>query len=149
ALWQARELMRESTGSRAPLLPALLAVALHVGTHIATWRTSGVIDLHFFTALSLIGLGTAALTALLGLSRPIGALGVTSYPIAALTLALHTFLPTSSQATQALHWQIQLHAGLALLAYAALSLAALLAIGFWLQERALRQRRFSTLLRAF
>lgn len=149
ALWQARELASESGDSRGPLLPALLAVALHAGAHIASWRASGVIDLHFFTALSLIGLGTAALTALLGLSRAIGALGVTSYPIATVTLALYAYLPGTTRTAQALGWQIQLHAGLALLAYAALSLAALLAIGLWFQERALRQRRFGALLRVF
>ncbi len=123
ALWQARELAKESGSSRGPALLALPAVLLHAIAHIVSWRASGGIDLHFFTALSLIGLGTAALTAWLALSRPIGALGVTSYPIAMLTLAL--------------------------LAYAALSLAALLAIGLWFQERALRQRRFSALLRVF
>lgn len=149
ALWQARELMKDSGGGRGPALLALLAVALHAITHIASWRAAGGIDLHFFTALSLIGLGTAALTAALSLSRAIGALGVTSYPIAAFTLALYAFLSGGTRATQALGWQIQLHAGLALLAYAALSLAALLAIGLWFQERALRQRRFGALLRMF
>ena len=149
ALWQARELMKESGGSRGPALLALFAAALHAVAHIASWRVAGGIDLHFFTALSLIGLGTAALTALLGLSRAIGALGVTSYPIAAFTLALYAYLPTATRSAQALGWQIQLHASLALLAYAALSLAALLAIGLWFQERALRQRRFGALLRVF
>ena len=149
ALWQARELAKESGSSRGPALLALPAVLLHAIAHIVSWRASGGIDLHFFTALSLIGLGTAALTAWLALSRPIGALGVTSYPIAMLTLALYAFLAPHRHAMQPLGWQIQLHAGLALLAYAALSLAALLAIGLWFQERALRQRRFSALLRVF
>src|SRR5690606_22075493 len=83
------------------------------------------------------------------LSRAIGALGVTAYPIAAVMLALYAYLPFAPRTAQALGWQIQLHAGLALLAYAALSLAALLAIALWLQERALRQRRLGAMLRAF
>lgn len=149
ALWQARDLTKQSGHSRsAPAMLALLAATLHALVHLISWRTSGI-DLHFFAALSLIGLGTAALTAMLSLTRPIGALGVTSYPIAAIMLALHHYLSTSTRIASALEWQIQLHAGLALLAYAALSLAALLAISLWLQERALRQRRFGTLLHVF
>lgn len=144
-LWQARELMKD----RGPALISLCAAVLHAGVHVLSLRASGGIDLHFFAALSLIGLGTATLTAALGLSRAIGALGVTSYPIAAITLAMYAFIPSGSRTAQALGWQIQLHAGLALLAYAALSLAALLAIGLWFQERALRQRHFGTLLRMF
>ena len=59
ALWQARELAKESGSSRGPALLALPAVLLHAIAHIVSWRASGGIDLHFFTALSLIGLGTA------------------------------------------------------------------------------------------
>jgi ABC-type uncharacterized transport system permease subunit len=40
-----------------------------------------------------------------------------------------------------------MHAWLALLAYAALALAALFAAGLWLQERALRQRRITGIVR--
>jgi ABC-type uncharacterized transport system permease subunit len=39
-----------------------------------------------------------------------------------------------------LEWQLQLHALLALLAYAALAVAALLALMLWVQESALRRR---------
>ena len=41
-----------------------------------------------------------------------------------------------------------MHAWLALLAYAGLALATLFAAGLWLQERALRQRRITGLIRA-
>ena len=47
-----------------------------------------------------------------------------------------------------LEWRLQLHAWLALLAYATLAVAALLALMLWLQERALRRREFHGWLRA-
>src|SRR5690606_35789213 len=52
--------------SRAWLLPALPAVALHAGFHLLAWRSAGGADLHFFSALSLVGLGMALLTLLVG-----------------------------------------------------------------------------------
>jgi ABC-type uncharacterized transport system permease subunit len=51
-------------------------------------------------------------------------------------------------APMALDWQQQLHATLALLAYATLAVAALLALTLWVQERALRRRDFHGWLRA-
>jgi ABC-type uncharacterized transport system permease subunit len=93
-------------------------------------------------------MSVAAMTALLSLQRPVAALGIVAYPMAAASLWLFG-TTTPGVATGAPTWQIQLHAGLALLAYAALSLAALLAIMLWLQERALRKRQLATTLRAF
>ena len=43
---------------------------------------------------------------------------------------------------EALDWRLQLHAWCALLAYATLAIAALLASMLWLQERALRRHQF-------
>jgi ABC-type uncharacterized transport system permease subunit len=48
----------------------------------------------------------------------------------------------------ALDWRLQLHALLALLAYAALALSALIAILLWAQDRALRTRNLHGWLRA-
>ena len=50
--------------------------------------------------------------------------------------------------SQNLDWRLQLHAWLALLAYATLAVAALMAVLLWLQERALRQRHLGGWLRA-
>lgn len=131
----------------APLL-ALVAVALHLALHGARLREGGAIDLHFFAALSLVGLVLAALTLALGLWRPVSALGVVAFPIAAATVLLYR-LGAGTPGAAPPDWPIQLHAGLALLAYATLSLAALVSIMLWLQERALRRRQLATALRAF
>lgn len=128
------------------LLPALAAVALHLTTHALGWRTAGAADLHFFPALSLVGLGMAAVTALYGASGRMPALGVVVYPIAGASLL--AYAGYGRAAPEALDWRLQLHAWCALLAYATLAIAALLAITLWLQERALRRREFHGWLRA-
>ncbi len=142
-----RRVQRERrAGAGAWLLPALGAVALHALWHLLAWRQLGGLDLHFFAALSLVGLGMAALTALYAASGRMGALGAVVFPIAALSLAGYALSGVSVRTP--LDWRLELHAWLALLAYATLAIAALLAIMLWLQERALRRRQFSDWLRA-
>jgi len=133
--------------ARAWLAPALLAAALHAAYHLAVaWRTAGGADMHFFSALSLVSLGMAGMTAAVGARGRMAALGVVAFPLAALLLAAyhgHGHAPSA-----ALDWRLQLHAWLALLAYATLAIAALLAVMLWAQERALRRREFHAWLRA-
>jgi len=129
------------------LAPAGLAVLLHGGYHVAVaLHTAGGPDLHFFAALSLVGLGMAALTTLVGARGRMATLGVVVFPLAALLLlAYHGH---GHEPSPALGWRLEVHAWLALLAYATLAIAALLAIMLWLQERALRRRDFHRWLRA-
>ena len=137
---------REAHSSRHWLLPALGAVALHGATHLLAWHGTGGADLHFYSALSLVGLGMAALTALMGSWGRMAALGVVVFPLAALMLlGYHAYGHVSASP---LDWRLQLHAGFALLAYATLAVAGLLAIMLLLQERALRRREFPRWLRA-
>ncbi|MCL1633231.1 cytochrome c biogenesis protein CcsA [Luteimonas sp. SX5] len=128
------------------LLPALPAVVLHAIVHILGWRQSGGTDLHFFAALSLVGLGMAALTAAFGATGRMAALGVIVFPVAAASLL--AYAGYGHVHGEALDWRLQLHAWCALLAYATLAVAALLAIMLWTQERALRRREFRGWLRA-
>lgn len=137
---------REAGTNRQWLAPALAAVALHAATHLLAWRQSGNADMHFFAALSLVGLGMAVLTTLVGARGRMAALGVTVFPLAALTLlGYHGY---GHAAAEPLDWRLLLHAWFALLAYATLAVAALLAFLLWLQERALRRREFHGWLRA-
>ncbi|MBW8810590.1 MAG: inner membrane protein YpjD, partial [Lysobacter sp.] len=78
-----RERGREA---RLWLLPANLAVLLHGAAHFIAWRIAGGADLHFFAALSLVGLGMAVLTAIFGAAGRMAALGVVVFPLAALML---------------------------------------------------------------
>ncbi len=136
-------------GTRAPgaiwSVPAL-AAALHGAAHALAWREAGGANLHFFSALSLVGLGMAVLTQLVGIRGRMAALGVIVFPIAAITLALYGWI--GRQDPQSLDWRLQLHAWCALLAYATLALATMLALLLWLQERALRRHRLHGWLRA-
>ena len=146
AALQARPLLdgREPARLAARVL-ALLAV-LAQGSEIAIAHR-GALDLHFFAALSLIACVVAALTLLVDLWRPVAALGVIVFPLAALLLAVDVFLAPPTL-PQALPWPIKLHVTLALLAYGLLSIAALLALLLAFQERSLRRHRVPVLLRA-
>ncbi len=132
--------------TRGWMLVALPAAAMHAGYHLLAWRGAGGADLHFFSALSLVGLGMALLTLLVGARGRMASLGVVVFPIAA--LALGGYAGYGRHLTAGLDWRLQLHAWCALLAYATLAIAALLAIMLWAQERALRRREFHRWLRA-
>ena len=141
----ARGVARDTRG-RGWLPAALLAVVLHGAVHFATWRAAGALDLHFFSALSLTGLGMAMLTTLYGAHGRMAALGVIVFPLAALSLL--SYASYGHVRMDPLDWRLQLHAWCALLAYATLGIAAVLAILLWAQERALRRREFHYWLRA-
>lgn len=146
SLLLARPLLgREPPRDRLALGLAGLAVLAHAAIVLGTHR--GALDLHFFAALSLTGCLIALLTLVVNFVRPIAALGVLVLPLAAILLGLDVFVaaPTTPQP---MDWQIKLHASVALLGYAVLSIAALLALLLAAQERALRSRRLGAWLRA-
>jgi ABC-type uncharacterized transport system permease subunit len=132
--------------TRQMLWLALPAIALHSAVHGQAWARLNGPDLHFFAALSLVALGMAALSTLAAASQRMEALGVVVYPLAAALVLLYHFAGHGT--AQALDWRLQLHALLALLAYAALAVGALLAVMLWFQERALRRRQLGGWLRA-
>ena len=125
---------------------ALPAVVLHASVHGWAWQQMGAADLHFFPALSLVGLGMAALTTVLGPAQRIEALGIIVFPLAALVLLAYALLG-GSVARADLDWRLQLHALMALLAYATLAVATLLALMLRFQDHALRQRHLGGWMR--
>jgi ABC-type uncharacterized transport system permease subunit len=125
---------------------ALPAIGAHFAVHALGWTHLHGPDLHFFAALSLVALGMAALGTLAAATQRMAALGVIIYPLAALLVLLYEF--AGHGRAVALDWRLQLHAWLALIAYAALALSALIALLSWAQDRALRARHLSTWLRA-
>lgn len=133
--------------TRTWLWPALAAVLAHAAYHLSVaWQTPGGPDMHFFSALSLVALGMAAMTTMVGAQGRMAGLGVLSFPLAALLLLVyHAY---GHEPSRGLDWRLQLHAWMALLAYATLAIAALLAAMLWAQERALRRREFHAWLRA-
>ena len=124
---------------------AALAVIAHLAQLIATHH--GGVDLHFFAALSIVGVCIAGLCVLVNLARPIATLGVIVFPLAAVLLFVDVFLAPPTQPLP-IDWQIKLHVLFALLGYSVLSVAAILAILLAVQERALRAHRISPLVQA-
>ena len=141
-----RRLRAGQPGDRASLVVAAIGVVLHAAAHAQGWARVQGPDLHFFAALSLVALGMAALGTLAAATERLEALGVVVYPLAAALALLYAV--AGHAAPEALDWRLQLHAWLALLAYAALAVAALLAVMLWFQERALRRRQLHGWLRA-
>ncbi|MEP6511997.1 MAG: cytochrome c biogenesis protein CcsA [Dokdonella sp.] len=131
--------------SRLARSTAAVAVLAHVGVLFGMHR--GALDLHFFAALSLVACMIAVLTLIVNLSRPVAALGVIVFPLAAMLLGVDVFAAPPTL-PQPMDWQIKLHVSIALLAFAVLSIAAIFAIGLAIQERALRHRQFGGWLRA-
>ncbi|MBS0199915.1 MAG: cytochrome c biogenesis protein CcsA [Proteobacteria bacterium] len=134
------------TDSNGWKIPATLALLDHAWLHVEAWHRTGVPDMHFFAALSLVALVMAAVTTLLGMRKRLDAIGVVVFPLAALFAACYSLYGHAPQPEMT--WQVQLHAWLALFAYATLAVAALLAIVLWLQERAMRNREFHGWMRA-
>ncbi|MEO6969243.1 MAG: cytochrome c biogenesis protein CcsA [Rhodanobacteraceae bacterium] len=135
----ARPLLREGAAPRRiALVAGTLAVLLHFAVLLGAHR--GALDLHFFAALSLVAAVIAALTLVVNLARPVAALGVIVFPLAALLLAIDTYLAPPTFPI-AMDWQIKLHVTLALISFGVLSIAALLALLLAAQERALRAHR--------
>ncbi len=129
---------------RGTRLPRSLGVAVaaagvlaHAGYLLAAHR--GGLDLHFFAALSVVAMLIAGTTLLVNLARPVDALGVLVFPLAAALLAVDAWIAPPTQ-PNAMGWQIKLHVIVALLGYALLSVSALLALLLLAQERALRNR---------
>jgi ABC-type uncharacterized transport system permease subunit len=105
------------TGHRRGWIPlAALAVLFHVETHAEAWRLLQGPDMHFFAALSLVGLGMSALTTAFGASGRMPALGIVVFPLAALSLFSYWSYGHAGNASDL----GELHAWLALLAYATL-----------------------------
>ena len=73
-------------GPRGWIAPAGLALLFHAGFHVAAWHEAAGLDLHFFAALSLVGLGMATLTTLVGANGRLAALGGEILPLAAASL---------------------------------------------------------------
>lgn len=140
ALFLALPLVRGDTLPRMPA-SALACTGLAVFGHATALFANhgGGISVHFFAALSVVALLVAAITLTMNFVRPVVGLGVIMFPIAAMFLVVDAFAPATPPLM--LDWQIKLHVLFALLAYAVLSISAVLAMLLALQERALRDHR--------
>jgi len=99
------------------------------------------LDFAFFHALSLVSGALVALW-LAGLFRPaMRSLGTVILPCAAITAVLLALFPDPRPVNESQPWQLELHAAIAVLAYASLSLAAIQALFLGVLDWILRQPR--------
>jgi ABC-type uncharacterized transport system permease subunit len=143
--WMLREPDAMRSIGHAPLVLGGLAILLHLLAHIAQIWQAGALPLGFFAALSWVSLGMAMLSSAVAWTRTFAALGGLIFPLAALSALAHALGP-APRVAEGLSWPLQLHAGFALLAYATLALAAVLAVLLWVQDRLLRQRALDHVL---
>lgn len=137
----ARPLLKDGDAARhIALFTGTVAVLAHFAVLFGIHH--GAVDLHFYAALSLVAAVIAALTLIVNLARPVAALGIILFPLAALFLAIDEFIAPPT-VPFALDWQIKLHVTIALIGYSVLAIAAVLAVLLATQERALRTRRLS------
>lgn len=144
-----REDIYAPAGRRTPLGFAIVGVLLHLGHHWTVARQIGGPDLGFVAALSLVALSMAAVCVVVAWVRPIETVGAVVFPIAAVTVSIDYLTGSPQASTVTGPWQINLHVVVALMAYAALSIAALVAVMLAVQETALRRRKITTTMRVF
>lgn len=143
-------LKRTEPDTDSPHKPAFFlavnAVLCHALVHVLEVVNGTGLQLHFFAALSLVALGMAALTTSVSLNQRMQALGIAVYPLAAIFVVVFYFFGDNKPVQ--LSWQLLMHAILALLAYATLAIASLLALMLFFQERALRNHKIHGWLKA-
>ncbi len=120
------------------------ALAAHLISLFIDARAAGGIHLHFFAALSWVSASMASVLLIAISLRPIERIGSVVFPIAAAACLLVGFAGAPSDTSSNLRdWRIAVHAVLALVAFATLAVAALVAVMLGIQDRALRARRFA------
>ncbi|MBX3725933.1 MAG: cytochrome c biogenesis protein CcsA [Xanthomonadales bacterium] len=128
-------------GHAPVLFLAGLGVLFHAAALAMAIHAAGGVRHSFGFALSVVGLGMAAVQMLAARRRHLDPLGVLVYPIAAGCVLVALLLPDGRPGTGPDTWQISLHALTSLLAYSTLSVASLAALLLAIQEHALRTRR--------
>lgn len=141
--------LRHGSTQRGYLLIALLgsAVALHGFSRSATIAEFGL-DMSFFSALELFS-WTAALTLIIStiwlrVENHAAVIG----PLIAASIVLHELFPSDEILRLTGDWQLNVHIGLATVAWSVFCLAAVHALLLAAQERMLRSHQTASLVRA-
>ena len=129
------------------LLPAIVAVILHVWVLVEYIFTEEGLNLGVYNALSLVTWLISVLLIASATKRPTENLGIIAFPGTALALALeNTF--TASRITETLGSPIEIHILTSIAAYSLLSIAAVQAILLTIQDYHLRNKHPGGFIRA-
>lgn len=118
------------------------ALAVHLIGMFADARAAGGVHLQFFAALSWVAAAMASVLLIAMSVRAVERLGAVVFPVAAMACVLAAIAGAPRSGASLQDWRIATHAVLALVAFATLTVAALVAVMLGIQDRALRTRRF-------
>lgn len=124
------------------LISGTAALVAHLMGMYIDARAAGGVHLQFAAALSWVAAAMVSVFLLASTVRAIERLGAVVFPISAATCVLVLFSDPPRIGANIDDWRIALHAILALVAFATLVMAALVAVMLGVQDRALRMRHF-------
>ncbi len=119
---------------------ALTAHGLGLGLHA---RAAAGFDLHFFNALSAMAALCVVVLLILMPWHRLQRLAAVVFPVAAFAVLLGLLIEVRPAANAIADWRIAMHAALAVLAFATLSIAGVVAFQLSVQDHALRTHRYS------
>lgn len=104
------------------------------------------INLGFYNALSLMSWGISLIIVLTALTKPLENLAVIFFPLAAFSLILEIFFPSSHILPTTASMGLHLHVLLSIFAYCLLTIAALQAVLLALQDRQLSRKNPASIM---
>ena len=123
-----------------------VGLALHAYLLIELIRTGSGPDLSIANVLSLVGFGFALAGLMSGLRPRLQGLGTALLPVAGIC-ALASGAGEFTRSLEGLSWEMQAHIAISVVAYALLSVGALIALLIYFQDRAFRRRSVAGWLR--
>lgn len=132
--------LQSESANRYPLLPALIALLGHA-LLISPWGFDNqIIDLGFFTALSVMSWVASLMVLLFAMRRPVMSLGLIIFPFSALSVLLKVMGLEHNHLLQ-VGIEMKIHILLSIIAFSLLVIASVQAILFAIQERHLRNHK--------
>lgn len=140
-LWQYLTMQGKKSRRAAGLLLAAAASALHAWLLQRTLFGAHGMTLGIGGSVSLFAWQCALLVIIASLLRPLESLSLVIFPLTAISVFATGWLPPDPDAVSGLRGAIQIHVGLSILAYGLLTLSAVQALLFTLQDHFLRRHR--------
>jgi ABC-type uncharacterized transport system permease subunit len=146
AIRMIRPTARELTQSSQTLILALLGATLHALALYKTVMTSAGLNLGVTNAASLVAWLVVLFLLLAALSRPVDYLAILLLPLAALTIGVDLAFPGKHLVPGTAPLGIEIHVMLSIIAYSALSIAALQAVLLATEDYILRSRKHTSMM---
>lgn len=138
----------DTARKRRDLLLGAVALLIHALVLYQLIHTGAGLNLGFFNALSLIAWMIVLFVLIGAINSPLENLAIILYPLAAITLLLQVFLPSTRLIPDTTAGGLQAHILLSICAYSLLGVAALQALVLSLQEHQLRHKHPGRIMRA-